>query len=101
MATTPLVVYVSFGEAYCPCGISHAPLYWGSGTEADPIMLDSEGPPPECPILINQREKAKRKREEEERETERELRRFRWAIRMRFSARPADGEPDVGSSSRQ
>ena len=53
---TPLVVYVSFGEADCLCGVPHAPLYWGSGTEADPIMLDLEGPPPEYPILMNQRE---------------------------------------------
>ena len=77
-------------------------LYWGSGTEADPIMLDPEGPPPECPILINQREKAKRKREEEERERERKLRRFRRAVRMHFAApRTGDGDPEVGSSSRQ
>ena len=37
---TPLVVYVSFGEADCLCGVPHAPLFWGSGTEAYPIMLD-------------------------------------------------------------
>ena len=101
-APTPLVVYVSFGEADCPCGIPHAPLYWGSGTEEDPIMLDTEGPPPECPILMNQREKAKRKREEEERERERELRRFRRAIRMHFDATKKGGSnPDAGNSARQ
>ena len=99
-ASTHLVVYVSFGEADCPCGIPHSPLYWGSGTEADPIMLDPEGPPLDCPVLINQRKKAKRKRVEEERE--RELKQFRRAIRMRFAAtKTGEGDLEAGSSSRQ
>ena len=101
-APTPLVVYVSFGETDCPCGILHSPLYWGSSTEIDSIMLDPEGPPPECPILINQREKAKRKRAEEDHEREKELRRFRRAIRMHFAAtKNGEGDPEAGSSSRQ
>ena len=100
-APTPLVVYVSFGEVDCLCGVPHAPLFWGSGTEADPI-IDPEGPPPECPILRNQKEKAKRKREEQEREREEELRRFRRAIRKHFDVTKNRGSnPDAGSSTRQ
>ena len=101
-ASTHLVIYVPFGESDCPCGILHSPLYWGSGTAADPIILDPEGPPPECPVLINQREKAKRKRVEEERERQRELKLIRRSIRMRFAAKKTgDGGPESEGSSRQ
>ena len=86
-ASTHLVVYVSFGEADCPCGIPHSPLYSGSVSAADRIILDPEGPPPKCPVLINQKEKAKRKRVEEERERQRELKLIRQNIRMRFQPR--------------
>ena len=94
-----LVMSESSDDAYghwvnCACGNMHPPIYPGRGTWRDPIVLDYEGEPPQCPGIA-------RRLAEEERE--RTLKLIRRRIRMQQQARQAQGggSESQGSTSGQ
>ena len=66
----------------CACGHMHPPIYPGTGTADDPIILDFEGDRPLCPGIA-------RRRAEEERE--RTLKLIRRRIRMQQQAHQGRG----------
>ena len=98
------VIYVSFGEAdrdwechVVPDSMGHF-INCACGTENDPIILDLEGPPPECSVMVRRRAEAEKERAEAERE--RILKMVRRSVRLCIAAKKVEegGPKSIGSS---